>query len=533
MKPGKIKILPLFVLFLNLTVSGQISPGELAEPHAHLEGISNCTKCHELGEHVSDAKCLACHKEVKSRTDQKKGFHSSAGVLSKRCTVCHNDHHGRKFEIVHFDKNKFDHQSTGFALEGKHKEKQCADCHKPEYIKDEAIKKKKMTYLGLDPKCLSCHKDFHQQTLSGDCVSCHNFTAFKPAIKFRHQTTKFPLKGKHVDVACVKCHPLEKKNGQDFQRFAGIAHGNCADCHIDVHENKFGNDCRKCHSVESFHTVSGIKTFDHNQTEYPIEGKHQSLDCKACHKGKLTDPIRHNRCVDCHKDYHKGQFAKQNPASDCKDCHDVTGFKETFFTIEQHNKSSFKLEGAHVATPCFACHKTTAEWKFRDLNKKCVDCHQNIHQDKMEEKYIPEGRCDKCHNTINWKAITFDHKVTNFDLQGKHATQSCRACHFRKSNDNQVVQKFSGLKGICLECHTDVHQKQFSLNGTTDCTTCHGVENWKAERFNHNQTRFKLDGGHQGVACKKCHLENNSGAVPFIQYKNTQMLCSDCHLQSR
>lgn len=357
----------LIILLLSfiLKVQRQISPGELAEPHAHLEGISNCTQCHELGEKVSDAKCLACHKEVKSRIDQKKGFHSSPEASSKSCTVCHNDHHGRKFEIVHFDKNKFDHRTTGFALEGKHKEKQCADCHKPENIKDASIKKKKMSYLGLDSKCLTCHQDYHQQTLSSDCASCHHFESFKTTTKFNHKTTRFPLKGKHADVTCLKCHPKEKRNEQDFQRFSGIEYQNCTACHKDVHENKFGNDCRKCHSEESFHQISGIKTFDHNRTYYPLKGKHQVVECKACHKGSYTSPIKHVQCINGHKDYHNGQFTSQNKNSDCKDCHDENSFKSTSFSIDQHNKSDFRLEGAHLATPCFSCHKTSDEWKFR------------------------------------------------------------------------------------------------------------------------------------------------------------------------
>jgi len=140
-------------LFFSFLASGQISPGELAEPHAHLEGISNCTQCHDLGEHVSDQKCLACHTELKVRIDQKKGFHSSTKVNGKSCIICHSEHLSRKYDIVHLDKNKFDHKETGFILEGKHKEKQCADCHKPENIKDPAIKKKKMTFLGLKTDC--------------------------------------------------------------------------------------------------------------------------------------------------------------------------------------------------------------------------------------------------------------------------------------------------------------------------------------------------------------------------------------------
>jgi nitrate/TMAO reductase-like tetraheme cytochrome c subunit len=530
MNRKRVVALILLIIALFLKVEGQISPGELADPHAHLEGISNCTKCHELGEHVSDAKCLACHKEIKSRVDQKKGFHSSGEVTTKNCAVCHNDHHGRKFEIVHFDKNKFDHKTTGYILEGKHKEKQCVDCHKAENIKDESIRKKKFTYLGLDSKCLSCHKDYHQQTLSNDCASCHNFDSFKPAKKFNHQTTKFPLKGKHAEVTCAKCHPMEKKNDKDFQRFSGLEFANCVACHKDVHDNKFGNDCRKCHSETSFHQISGLNTFEHNKTDFPLKGKHQTVQCKSCHKGSYTAPVKSARCMDCHTDYHKGQFISKNKISDCKDCHDVNGFKSSSFTIDQHNKINFRLEGAHLATPCFSCHKTTEEWNFRFQETKCIACHENIHKNFIDAKYIPEERCEKCHNVSGWDKVSFDHKTTDFELLGKHAQKTCRDCHFKEGSDMSTIQVFAELKPDCESCHTDIHQKQFSTEGKTNCNSCHGFENWKAERFNHNLTRFKLEGGHKGVECKKCHFQNKSETIPFIQYKNTNRECKSCHI---
>ena len=62
-------ILFLFVQALSQVGFSQISPGELAKVHAHLEGMSNCTQCHSLGAKVSNEKCLDCHKEVKTGCD--------------------------------------------------------------------------------------------------------------------------------------------------------------------------------------------------------------------------------------------------------------------------------------------------------------------------------------------------------------------------------------------------------------------------------------------------------------------------------
>lgn len=46
----------VFSLILNAGIFAQLSPGELSKPHSKLEGLSNCTKCHELGEQVKKRK---------------------------------------------------------------------------------------------------------------------------------------------------------------------------------------------------------------------------------------------------------------------------------------------------------------------------------------------------------------------------------------------------------------------------------------------------------------------------------------------
>jgi hypothetical protein len=91
---------------------GQISPGDLTTAHAKLEGMSNCTKCHVLGEKVVNSKCLDCHTEIKNLMDEEKGYHSSADVKGKDCVKCHSEHNGRDFRIINFDPEKFDHNIT-------------------------------------------------------------------------------------------------------------------------------------------------------------------------------------------------------------------------------------------------------------------------------------------------------------------------------------------------------------------------------------------------------------------------------------
>jgi hypothetical protein len=127
-----------------------------------------------------------------------------------------------------------------------------------------------------------------------------------------------------------------------------------------------------------------------------------------------------------------------------------------------------------------------------------------------------------------WSQIKFDHSKTDFQLTGMHSKTDCRACHYKQDNLGQVKQEFSGLSKACISCHQDNHNKQFEKNGITDCSECHGTENWKASKFDHNKTAFKLEGKHQNVACAKCHKINMG--EKNIQYKIKNFKCETCHL---
>jgi nitrate/TMAO reductase-like tetraheme cytochrome c subunit len=526
------RILSVFFILmaiLSSSAKAQISPGSLAAVHSQLEGMSNCTKCHELGNKVTNAKCLACHIELKVRVDQNKGYHSSAEVRGKNCSSCHNDHHGVNFQILRFEKEKFNHNLAGFPLTGAHAKKTCKDCHNPGFITSKAILAKKFTYLGLKTECLGCHTDYHQKTLSASCTNCHGVDAFKPVIKFSHATTHYPLAGMHQTVECLKCHPITVKNGIKFQEFAGIKFANCTNCHEDVHQNKFGQNCKQCHSEASFHAIRTLSNFDHSKTNYKLEDKHITVPCVACHKASVTAPLKYSQCTDCHKDYHNNQFRQNGRVTDCSVCHSTKGFDKFSYTVEQHNQGKFPLDGAHLATPCFACHKKTSLWTFRQIGSQCVDCHKNIHEGFINIKFYPDFNCRACHITSGWKELKFDHSVTGFALSGVHAIKDCRICHFKPDSAGVVVQKFSALSQACSSCHLDIHMKQFEYKGVNNCLKCHNFEKWKIENFDHNTTAFKLDGKHQNVACAKCHKKITDGQNTYVLYKIKEWKCKDCH----
>ncbi len=514
--------------FTALEATAQISPGDLSKPHEYLEGITNCTKCHILGNKITGEKCLDCHTEIKERISAGKGYHSSAEIKGKQCIECHNEHHGKNFQLVRLNTEEFDHNHTGFTLSTPHSKVECAECHNPKFIGDPKISEKKFTYLGVKRECLTCHEDYHLNTLSPSCLNCHSPETFKTAPAFDHNNARFKLAGKHKSVDCIKCHKSETVNGARFQEFRGVAYASCVNCHKDPHQNKFGQNCRQCHSEQSFTTIKGISNFNHNKTSFPLEEKHLTVECNSCHKTNFTDPLKHDRCTDCHPDYHKSQFANKGISPDCSTCHSVKGFTTFSYTLEQHSRNQFPLRGAHAAQPCISCHRKQTEWAFRNIGIVCSDCHTDIHKSFINTKFYPGGNCLVCHNESAWRGVSFDHSKTSFPLTGAHSGQSCSTCHITRNPAGTLTQKFA-LETNCSACHNDNHQGQFNTKGMETCTDCHVTDNWEPSKFDHSRASFKLDGKHAGVPCAGCHKTQQNGAVRFTLYKIKDYRCESCH----
>ena len=527
----------------------QLSPGKLAKVHASLEGIENCTKCHAIKKRVSADHCLSCHKLLGERIAQHKGLHANKNY--KACTNCHVEHQGRNYELIYWKegKNKFNHELTGYKLQGKHSQLKCGQCHQGKNIvnKEKLLAGKKdlnRTFLGLDQNCLSCHRDEHRGQIDGSCLNCHNMEAWKPAQKFDHQRTRFPLSGKHQDVKCEKCHTtiVDNKfsNDKGFQKFTGIAFSNCTDCHKDVHRNRFGQNCRSCHSTRGWERGSRQK-FDHNLTRYPLRGRHASLKCDQCHlPGKPLKIAHFAKCKDCHADYHRGDFLHRPQYGNCEECHSVEGFVPSKFTIAKHNQSRFSLLGAHLAVPCNACHvkqhrnlpNETMRFKFSSI--ECISCHKNPHGNQVD-KYLASNGCEYCHSITSWREMTFDHNKTKFALQGRHKEVECRKCHQHvKKEINTKLYQFSSLSSQCQACHKDIHYGQFKekkgQTGITHCERCHSPIDWLADKFQHNRdSRFKIDGAHQYVRCEQCHPKVEIKSKTFRLYKLLRTDCKFCH----
>jgi Cytochrome c7 and related cytochrome c len=358
----------------------QVSPGPLAGPHASLDGATQCFQCHVRGGKPADmdGRCLACHTEVARMKQANRGYHAR---VDKNCASCHPDHAGRTFSLIAWDEGspeKFDHARTGWTLDGAHAKLACRDCHQPKFQRGSlgATKKKDKaaSWLGLDPACGSCHVDVHRGHLGLQCLTCHRVDAWRPAPGFDHAKTSFPLTGRHVNVACDKCHatPALLAAAGDTTNlaaahapagahsvYAPVPHDDCASCHRDPHAGRFGAACARCHTnTESFHTIRAAG-FDHDKTRYPLRGRHATVACARCHDPKLGgwgEKPAFASCTSCHRDAHAGTATRAGKVVDCASCHDVSGFAHSTYTVTDHARTAYALDGAHARAACEGCH---------------------------------------------------------------------------------------------------------------------------------------------------------------------------------
>ncbi|MDQ7051480.1 MAG: cytochrome C [candidate division KSB1 bacterium] len=471
----------LFAMFASYPTNAQISPGKLSNPHAFLDGLSQCLKCHTLGAGMSKTKCLDCHKELDVRLKKQKGYHHTVvNVQGKSCESCHSEHAGRNFQLVHWPNGmqRFDHRLAGYILKGKHKALKCRQCHQPKFIVADLKKLQpkinlKKTFLGLGTACLSCHFDEHRRQLSRSCTRCHTENAWKPAVKFDHNRTRFRLTGKHRRVACGKCHPKVRdrrtrvKAKRFFVKYRGLAFQSCENCHRDAHDGQFGKNCKKCHQTSGWKRIR-TGNFNHDLTRFPLRGKHTEVACIQCHKsGDMTRPLAFQRCDMCHRDEHEGQFAHRRDGGRCESCHTVQGFLPALFSRQDHSQTRFALTGAHLATPCVACHKMRRGFKGRQIRNftfastECHACHEDIHRGQFS-KLKPVKACRECHFTTEWTELKFDHnRDSRFKLEGAHRQVACSDCHKRVRFKKWVFVLYRPINPGCKTCHGS---KQMLLN---------------------------------------------------------------------
>ena len=492
-------------------VEGQlISPGKLSESHAELEGIRACTNCHELRAKGIEADlCLECHAPLRGRIQADAGYHPSAGATDG-CARCHKEHFGRDFDLLRFEPTEFEHSDVGWSPEGAHTALDCRKCHTNSLVRSREVRTFKgrygalsRTYLGLETECLACHQsdDPHDDQFSDrTCDSCHGQETWEDPAGFDHDVARYRLTGLHRRVECAECHPpVDGSAGSSAVaagtstaelQFTGLAFGQCSSCHLDEHDGGMGATCSACHVTSGWERVreEAVRDrFDHDVV-FALEGAHDGAECVACHspaprhtetlamtyqpgtQGRVYPSPVADGCLSCHVDEHEDEFVASDAGGACDRCHGQTEWYPARYDFRRHNEETrFRLEGAHVATPCLECHPGetapgsaalsasvarppgASAARFRIGLPGCADCH--VPSDPHGGQF-GDAACDSCHENQTFAIDDFDHDRTEYPLDGAHEGVSCTACHpSEPAPQGGDMTRYRPLGSECTDCH--------------------------------------------------------------------------------
>ena len=489
------------------------TPGELAKSHRGLEGDAHCNDCHAAGRGVANDKCLSCHSDVARTLREKTGLHGRK-YAGQPCARCHVEHRGPDHDLIRWDERAFDHALTGWPLSSAHRKPACNTCHTGKNARQEA------TFIGLSRDCASCHQDPHAGRFGARCQTCHDDVAWKnlDLDPFEHDRTRYPLRGKHAQVACAKCHGTPAK-------YAPLAFETCGSCHQDPHRGKLGPSCESCHTESSWAALSMRRTAHPGVS---LGGGHQTVRCATCHdRGNSKPPSRGQRCVSCHTPVHEAPFG-----TDCASCHGQIrwlGLPDQV-GLEVHDKTRYPLTGKHVGTPCDACHspKLPPQRRFRRLAfDDCQDCHADSHRGQFADRNA--AACEPCHTTAGFTPTLFGveaHRTSRFELSGAHEAAPCASCHTSPPPrlDWQVQ------KSACADCHQNPHGDRFATEmAAGGCASCHSSVAWDMPRFAHDT--WPLTGKHASVRCDQCHdpTQEDRRAGHGESYRDAPRECEGCH----
>jgi hypothetical protein len=321
-------------------------------------------------------------------------------------------------------------------------------------------------------QCKACHAPFWSpDTMADRCAACHTDVA----AQWQDPSTLHGVLRQYTpDLACRNCHPDHR-----------------------------GPDA-------SLTDMTNVR-FPHESLGFSLASHQQNADgspfgCNDCHTSGYVQ-FDQAVCQTCHTQIDAAymQVHAQDFGSDCLACHDGV---ETYGRGFDHNAYVFPLTGKHAGQPCGLCHlnaRSVAD--LQSAPQDCYSCHagDDAHQGRFGTD------CGVCHTPAGWTPASFDHSLSVFKLEGKHADVACENCHI-----NNV---FSGTPQDCYSCHQkdDKHNGQYG----TGCAACHTPAGWLPASVDHNLFTFKLEGKHAAVPCENCHINN--------VFQGTPTSCYACH----
>lgn len=260
----------------------------------------------------------------------------------------------------------FDHLTTGFELDGAHRDVPCESCHVAAMFK------------GTPRDCRGCHafgsrinalaKPASHIMSSESCGECHSTVAWSPADRFDHT---------QVRGTCASCHNNIQATGKPTNHIASS--DNCDTCHTTTawtparfdHASVTPGSCSTCHN--------GVRATGKPTSHIPT-----TAECDSCHSTVAWTPAMFDHtgvtggCQSCHN----GAMATgknvghMSTARECNVCHSVTAWTPLTF-----RHTSPEYPGDHRGNlSCVDCHTTNtdqATWPSPAYRPDCAGCHAN------------------------------------------------------------------------------------------------------------------------------------------------------------
>jgi hypothetical protein len=449
----------------------------------------------------------------------------------------------------------------------------CTQCHR---LRERGV---------VNSLCLSCHealrarvdaqRGYHATVTDRSCAECHkehfgtDFALVRlDTTTFEHDQVGFTLEGHHAELSCRECHTaglvadtavrrVKAEHDALDRTYLGLA-TTCNGCHADddPHDGQFGDrGCTDCHAQERW---QGAELFDHRTTDYPLTGRHRSVECAKCHAPAGRDsqrPVRYAdlpfaSCTSCHRDPHDRQMG-----ADCTRCHSTDGWSQiTNGQFEQtfdHATVGYTLRGAHGDLACVACHSGDADGA-QDIqlrfvggtrgrryptpaSETCASCHLDYHRGAFRGS-SNGADCRTCHTEDAWRPTTFGVERHNdgstFELTGAHVTTACVDCHRDPATPDAL--RFRWPHDACTSCHEPSQPQGQQFAGRL-CTECHDTEGWIPTIYGivrHNDgSTFQLTGAHVATPCMECHRD--PAAPDSLRFRLSHEQCVSCHEPSK
>jgi len=385
----------------------------------------------------------------------------------------------------------FDHLTTGFELDGVHRDLPCEACHLNAVFK------------GTPRACGTCHitgslfnatpKTATHIPSTNNCAACHNTISFRPDVHFDHA---------EVLGSCVSCH-----NGTIAQGIDPKIHPQTSDV------------CEACHTVMSWNPPKAV---DHTQIPLAVQGF-----CIICHNGVNASGKSKNHvvttleCGDCHltTTWKGANFDHTGIKTGCSACH--------------NGVRAVGKQGTHMPTTnvCETCHTTglgtkTPSWapsKFDHTQmtvSTCVTCHSGTVKittgfvSTMPVNHVPPipsiKDCSFCHGN-NPSAETWD--VLSANIATLHSgldPKNCLMCHagqtFAGKPAPYIPMSISGVSPTKLTPLAPPHIPVLAL---TDCSACHGAA-YQAGGFGPATAMSAATHAFVSTTCDTCHDVNKS-----------------------